>query len=148
MLIDREKCVTEIQNRVTNYLTDPETIPFPEFTLMHSELTPVDPVGTNLMPCVLFLEGEDEISRRSSRTHAGYPVSRVFSFLIEVWSVDRATVVGMYKTIRKAIFDDGAGKLPDGAIREEKAIGPFTSMSEGAIGIRTVYEVTYEDKQI
>lgn len=148
MLIDREKCVTEVQDRVTKYLTDPKTIPFPGFELMHSELTPVDPVGIELMPCVLFLEGEDEISRRTSRTHAGYPVSRIFSLLIEVWAIERSTVVSMYKTIRKAIFENGAGKLPDGAIREEKAIGPFTAMPEGAIGIRTIYEITYEDKQL
>jgi hypothetical protein len=142
----REECTIEIEDNLYEAFTETD-LPYTEFKLKHFERTPVDPVGIDLMPCVLILEGEDNIKKRTNRTYAGFPVSRAFELMVEVWDFDRVKVKSMYFTARKAVLKKG-GTLLNGAIREDKVFGPFTALPEGALGMRIVFELVYEDKEL
>jgi len=148
----REEAIKDVADRVYKHFTSPDTVVYDGFQLKHFELTPIESVNASMMPCILFLEGDDVIQRRSNRTHLGYPLTRAFSLMGEVWvhadEDSRAKVLAMYKEFRNSAFPI-SGKLEGGAaIRETQVLGPFAETHEGSIGMRITMEIIYEDNNL
>ncbi len=150
-MLKREEAIKDIAERVYKHFSDPTVVIYPGFTLQHFELTPMESVDASMMPCILFLEGEDRITRRSTRTHLGYPLTRAFELLGEVWTHGdnaRENILSMYRAFRQVALPI-TGKLPGGAaVRETQVLGPFAEVHEGSIGMRITMEIIYEDNNL
>ena len=145
-MINRDNAVTEIMDRTNEGITG-ENLPYPDFELKHLELTPVNPVGRNQMPCVLFFEDIDTIIKRTKRDPVGFPLVRTLNLIVELWDFDTVKVKQLYLAVRKSILANG-GDLGCATAIETKNIGPFTALQEGAIGMRIILDVTYIDKNL
>lgn len=148
----RELAVKDVAELVYSHFTDPDVTIYDGFTLGHFELTPIESVNAAMMPCVLLLEGDDTIKRRSNRNHLGYPLTRAFHLMGEVWVNDlenaREKVLAMYRALRNSAMPS-TGRLPSGAaIREVEVLGPFAEVHEGSLGMRITMEIIYEDNNL
>ena len=145
-MINRESALYEIMDRVYRGTTI-EHIPYKGFELKHFELTPVNPVSSDLMPCILFFEDDDEILKRSTRGNLGFPVVRTLKLMIDVWDFTPEKTKQLYMSTRLSALDLD-GHLPTASVREVKTIGPFTTMADSAIGMRLVLAITYTENSL
>ena len=149
---NREIAIKDVAEAVYVAFTEKSEEVYTDFQLKHFELTPIESVTADLMPCVLLLEGEDTVKNRSSRGYLGYPLRRSFDLLGEVWVHDatdpREKVLAMYRAFRRAALPT-SGTLPGGsAIREMQALGPFSETHEGSLGMRIILEILYVDNNL
>lgn len=152
---NRDYAVETIAGRLYSYFSDSSNNDsvYPGFELKHFELTPVEPVTEDLMPCILLLEGQDKIINRSRRDHLGYPLTRSFELHVEVWvprseNNMREQVVSFYRSARQCVFKNG-GRLSDSAgFRETEVMGPYSEPRIGSLGMRILMEIIYKDNNL
>jgi len=123
------------------------------FVLQHFELTPVEQVGVNQMPCILLLEGEDKIVNRSKRDFLGYPLTRSFELHTEVWipyqDNMRRNLLSFYQSVRQCVLKQ-SGKLDQNGsfVRERNVLGPYSEPNKGSLGMRILLEIIYKDNNL
>jgi len=68
--------------------------------------TPTDPLKSEDLPCVILLEGTDNIFKRASRNKLGYPAQRDLETIVElvVNKVDTPDIKALFLELRKTIF--------------------------------------------
>lgn len=142
---NRDDAVLEIMERIHNELTN--NPPYKDFQLVHFELTPVDPIGTDNMPAVLVFEDEDVIIKRATRNNLGFPLVRSLSLMVEVWDLDKTRVKQLYRSVRKGMLKN-EGRLDNASIIEKKTVGPFSSGRDGTMGMRLITDITYNENEL
>jgi len=102
-------------------------------------------IDSSDMPCILIMEGEDKINKRSSRGFLGYPLMRSLSVIVECWDHSSGNVENIKKEALEAIQFNSGVLIDQVLIREEKTIGPFNLGVPRILGIRIVFEMSYID---
>ena len=150
-MLNREIAIKDVADRIYKHFTNPNVEVYEGFELKHFELTPIESIYASMMPCILLLEGEDTITQRSNRGHLGYPLTRTFDLMGEVWVHGgdyREKVLAMYREFRQAAFPISGILSGGSAIRESHVLGPFAETHEGSIGMRITMEIIYKDNNL
>lgn len=103
--------------------------------------------GEKDMPCVLIIEADDEIVKRSSGNGLGYPLKREFITIVETWYVKTSdlNIREKEKQIKYKILEGNGALIKGVSIREKKTVGPINGAIAQLIGMRTFYEIRYTD---
>ena len=102
-------------------------------------------VDASDMPCVIVMQGEDKIVKRSTRNYLGYPCGRELIIVVECWDHSSGSVSTIRDTILEAILQNSGILIPKVLIREQKQIGPFNLGVPKVLGIRMYFEMNYTD---
>jgi len=97
------------------------------------------------MPCVLIMEGDDVITKRSTGNYLGYPCSRVSNVIIECWDLSSGNVRNIKDEVLRVVLAEKGVLLQGVLIREQKTIGPFNLGIPKILGMRIVFELSYID---
>jgi len=137
MIDNREIGLVEVLERCQTLLT---TIP-----LKNVFRVPNKQIDQDDMPCVLLLESEDVVTKRSTTNFIGYPCARNMQVIIECWDLISGDAKNIKNEVLKAVLAD-KGKLGTGRlIREVKLLGPINFNIPNIEGFRVILEMTYND---
>ncbi|MDP8268257.1 MAG: hypothetical protein P9L97_05960 [Candidatus Tenebribacter davisii] len=113
--------------------------------------TPTVPVKESDLTCVLMIEGEDMIIKKSSRGTTGYPATRLLTVTIEVIAEKTIDVKQITRDLRGVIFTDRVTGNPSSIvadnvfIHENRMEGPMGFGLPGIIGMRLILDLIYTD---
>ena len=113
--------------------------------------TPTRPVQESDLTCVLMIEGNDIIVKKSSRSTTGYPASRLLEVTIEVIAKKEIDVRTITRNLRSVIFTDRITGNPSSIIaknvfiNENRTEGPMGFGMPNVVGIRLVLDLVYTD---
>jgi len=133
----RELGMAEIMNRL-----DPL---FELYPLKFLKRVPTERVTSQHMPCVLLLEGDDNIIKRHTGNYTGYPAQRVFNPIIEVWDLESGNVQNLRKQTLQMVLANNGLLVDKVILRESKTIGPFNLDEPGVLGMSVTFEMVYTD---
>lgn len=137
-MINRENGLIEVENRLLPLMGT--------YPLVYFQRSPARTVGVDDMPCLLILEQDDEIIKRTSRTNIGYPVYRTLEVIVEVWDLESGDVRDLRDQVVGLLFVND-GVLSEGTIvRETKTLGPFNLGIPDVLGMRLVCNMSYQDE--
>jgi len=140
MSMERQTGVDAVYDRIKPLLT--------EQSLMYLKYRPTSPVGKGMFPCILLMEGEDNIISRKARDFIGYPLTRVLQLVVEVWDWETGDVMLLREEVLKKALTNGGRINTTTAIREAKSIGPFMADTAGILGVRIIFEMTYTESTL
>ena len=112
---------------------------------------PTRPVQESDLTCVLMIEGNDIIVKKSSRSTTGYPASRLLEVTIEVIAKKEIDVRTITRNLRSVIFTDRITGNPSSIIaknvfiNENRTEGPMGFGMPNVVGIRLVLDLVYTD---
>lgn len=120
--------------------------------------TPTDPLNSEDLPCVVMLEGTDNIFKRASRNKLGYPAQRDLEVIVElvVNKVDTPDIKALFRELRKTVFkvrNDNPDAEPvyspiiadDVFINENRTEGPVGYGLPDIKVMRLVLDLIYTD---
>lgn len=114
--------------------------------------TPTKPVKKEDLTCVLMIEGNDSIIKKSMRSATGYPATRLLEVTIEVIAKEDIDVRTIMKDLRSVIFTDRVTDQPSSRIAENVFInenrteGPMGFGLPNVIGMRFILDLVYTDE--
>ena len=137
-MINRELGMDEVEKRIKPL--------YNSLSLKKVMRHPSKAVDENDLPCVLIMEGDDEIVKRSGRDYLGYGCLRSLDVIVECWDfVESGDVRNIYEAVRTAVLANKGTLLQGVMIRENKAVGPFNLGIPNVLGMRVVFGLTYKD---
>ena len=146
---NREDGLLEIYERIKSNRT--------ELGLTSFKRTPTEPINDKDMPCLIMLEGNDNIVTHSSKTNAGYPVRRALEVTLELITSKSTDIKAMLRNLRKVVFTERGSDPPfynarlfsDGRpalIQENRTEGPNGYGLPDVLGMRLVLDLVYTDE--
>lgn len=139
-MVNRELGMEEFHRRVRPLYNAP-------YNLKQVMRLPSRAVDENDMPCVLILEGNDNIIKRSGRDYLGYGCQRSLDVIVECWDFVTGTgnVRNIYENVRTLVLANKGVLLQGVFVREERAEGPFNAGIPNVLGMRAIFSLTYKD---
>ena len=121
--------------------------------------TPTVPIADTNMPCVVMLEGTDNIVAHSSKNSAGYPVRRALEVTLELITTKDTNIKTMLKDLRRIAFTERGTDPPaysarlvpkerTGFIQESRTEGPTGYGLPNVLGMSLVLDLVYTDDVI
>ena len=146
---NREDGLLEIYERIKSNRT--------ELGLTSFKRTPTEPINDKDMPCLIMLEGNDNIVTHSSKTNAGYPVRRALEVTLELITSKSTDIKLMLRNLRKVVFTERGSDPPfyngrlcandrTGFIQESRTEGPNGYGLPDVLGMRLVLDLVYTDE--
>jgi hypothetical protein len=146
---NREDGLLEIYERIKSNRT--------ELGLTSFKRTPTEPINDKDMPCLIMLEGNDNIVTHSSKTNAGYPVRRALEVTLELITSKSTDIKAMLRNLRKVVFTERGSDPPfyngrlcandrTGFIQESRTEGPNGYGLPDVLGMRLVLDLVYTDE--
>ena len=144
----REDALLELYTRIKANKT--------EIGLKSFKRTPTEPINDKDMPCLVMLEGNDNIMSHSSKNNTGYPVRRALSVTLELITTKKTDIKTMLRILRKVVFTERGSDPPfynarlflDGRaalIQENRTEGPNGYGLPDVLGMSLVLELVYSD---
>ena len=116
--------------------------------------TPTKPVQKSDLTCILMIEGDDVIIKKSSRSTTGYPAQRLLEVTIEVIGLKTVDIKTITRLLRTVVFTDRVTNQPSSIvaenvfINENRTEGPMGFGMPNVIGMRLVLDLVYTDNGI
>lgn len=147
MIDEREQAILEIIARLTDNRV--------EIGLATLKRVPLlNPIDSKDYPCLLLIENEDKIEKKSSSGICGYPMRRQLELVLELVARHGVDVKAMMRLIRRAIVTGttvtGSPPLPvpnsDAFILESYIAGPTNFNIPDTIGMQLAFSLHYKDE--
>ena len=118
--------------------------------------TPTNPIDDSDMPCIIMLEGVDNIVAHSSKNSAGYPVRRALEVTLELITTKSIDIKSLLRNLRRIVFTErdtdppvyNAKLVPSGRtgfIQESRTEGPTGYGLPDVLGMSLVLDLVYTD---
>ena len=118
--------------------------------------TPTNPIQDSDMPCVIMLEGIDNIIEHSKRSNSGYPVKRALEVTLEIITSKSTDIKSLLRNLRKVVFTERGTDPPvynarlisaerTGFIQEDRTEGPTGYGLPNILGMSLVLNLVYTD---
>lgn len=145
---NREDSLLELYERVKLNRTD--------LGLKSFKRTPTNPIADTDMPCLIMLEGVDNIVAHGSKNSSGYPVRRALEVTLELITTKDTEIKTLLKDLRRIVFTERstdppvyrARLVPDnrtGFIQESRTEGPTGYGLPNVLGMSLVLDLVYTD---
>jgi len=145
---NREDSLTELYERIKANRT--------ELGLASFKQTPTEPIKDDDLPCVVMIEGVDNVIVHSSKNNAGYPVRRVLEVTLELITTKDTEIKTLLRDLRRIVFTErntdppvyNARLLPSGrtgSIQESRTEGPTGYGLPDILGMSLVLDLVYTD---
>lgn len=138
-MINRELGMEEVHKRLRPLYNAP-------YDLKLVLRVPSRAVDENDMPCVLIMEGDDQITKRSGRDYLGYGCLRTLDVIVECWDfVESGDVRNIFESVRTLVLANRGVLLQGVMIREDRAVGPYNIGIPNILGMKAIFSLTYKD---
>ncbi len=145
---NREDALLELYERIKVNRVDLGLVSF--------KRTPTNPISDSDMPCVIMLEGVDNIIEHGTRNNSGYPVRRALEVTLELITTKDTAIKTTLRSLRKAVFTErgtdppvySARLVPNtrtGFISESRTEGPTGYGLPNVLGMSLVLDLVYTD---
>lgn len=136
-MVNRELGLAEVEKRCRPL--------YNSLSLKNVMRVPSRAIDEDDMPCILIMEGDDDIVNRSSRDFIGYPCKRKLDVIVECWDLASGNVRNICLEARKAVLASKGVLLNGVVINESKTVGPFNLGVPNMLGMRIIFNLFYKD---